>query len=263
MNNARRLTQTLALAALLAACATSPTGRNQLLLMSPSQMDQMGATAYGQIKEQQTLSQDTAARGYVECVTSALTAEVKGGQWEVNLFADPSANAFALPGGKIGVNEGLLKVAESQDQLAAVIGHEIGHVLAQHSNERMSIQFATQTGSQLLYAASGEPTPEKQLLFAALGVGAQLGLQLPFSRKHESESDLIGLELMAKAGFKPGESVALWQNMAKNSAGSPPEWLSTHPAHGTRIEDLRDALPRVLPLYEKARAAGKRPACKK
>lgn len=258
-----RFIRTVLLVALVTACSTSPTGRNQLLLMPPDQMRQMGATAYQQIKEKQTLSKDGQARHYVECVTAALTAEVDGGQWEVNLFQDSSANAFALPGGKIGVNEGLLKVAETPDQLAAVIGHEIGHVLSQHSNERMSIQFATQTGSQLLYAAAGEPTPEKQLLFAALGVGTQLGLQLPFSRKHESESDLIGLELMAKAGFDPRESVALWQNMASNSAGAPPEWLSTHPAHDTRIKDLKNALPEALPLYKKARAAGKQPDCRR
>ncbi|EDY85421.1 peptidase M48, Ste24p [gamma proteobacterium HTCC5015] len=226
-------------------------------------MQQMGATSYQQIKQSRTLSNNARDQRYVRCVASAITDAMGGGNWEVNLFADDTANAFALPGGKIGVHTGLLDVAQTPDQLAAVLGHEVGHVIAHHSNERMSIQFATQTGGQLLQALSGEPSPEKQLLFAALGIGAQVGVQLPFSRKHESESDLIGLELMAKAGFDPRASVTLWQNMAKQGGEKPPEFLSTHPSNETRIQELSQNMNKALPLYRKAKQSGETPNCQR
>ncbi len=133
------------LAGSLAACATSPLGRQQFLLLPADQMDEMGVTAYSQMKDEKPLSSSQQQTAYVSCVTTAITSTLEGSQqWEVNLFQDDSANAFALPGGKIGVNTGLLKVANNQSQLATVIGHEIGHVQAQHSNERMSLQYATE-----------------------------------------------------------------------------------------------------------------------
>lgn len=253
----------LAVAALIGACATSPLGRNQLILLPAAQMDQMGITAYQQMKSEQPLNQDGVTNNYVLCVANALLAAMdnNAGNWEVNVFMDDSANAFALPGGKIGVNSGLLKVARSQDQLAAVIGHEIGHVMAQHSNERMSIQYATQTGMQMLQALSGDASPEKQQLFALLGLGSQVGIALPFSRKHEAEADLIGLQLMAKAGFDPRQSVTLWQNMAAANGSGGLEFLSTHPANDTRINGLQANMGEALALYEQARNAGRVPRC--
>lgn len=253
----------LATAALIGACATSPLGRNQLILLPAAQMDQMGITAYQQMKSEQPLSQDGVTNNYVLCVANTLLTSMDNnpGNWEVNVFVDDSANAFALPGGKIGVNSGLLKVARSQDQLAAVIGHEIGHVIAQHSNERMSIQYATQTGMQMLQALSGEASPEKQQLFALLGLGSQVGIALPFSRKHEAEADLIGLQLMAKAGFDPRQSVTLWQNMAAANGSGGLEFLSTHPANNTRINGLQANMGEALALYEQARKAGRVPRC--
>ncbi|AFT70521.1 Peptidase, M48 family [Alloalcanivorax dieselolei B5] len=247
----------------LTACATSPLGRSQFLLMPADQMDQMGVAAYDQMKTEQKISTNSKQKRYVQCVADAVTAESGSGeQWEVTLFDDPAANAFALPGGKIGVYTGLLKVAKTQDQLAAVLGHEVGHVLAQHSNERMSIQYATETGTQLLAALAGDSGgAAQQGLMAALGLGTQVGVTLPFSRKHESEADIIGLQMMARAGFDPRQSVELWKNMAAASNGSPPELLSTHPSSGTRIEDLEASMPEALPLYQQARAAGKRPNC--
>lgn len=254
---------TVLLSLLLLACTESPLGRKQLLLMPESQMAQMGATAYSEMKTQQAVVTDAQAVSYVRCVTAAITTSLGGnGSWEVNLFRDDSANAFALPGGKIGVNTGLLKVAETPDQLAAVIGHEIGHVMAQHGNERMSIQMATQTGMQLMKTLSGEPSEEKQMLFGLLGLGAQFGVTLPYSRAHESEADLIGLKLMAAAGFDPRASVTLWQNMAHASGGAPPEFLSTHPSSQTRIEALRANMAQALPIYEKAKAGGRTPDCR-
>ena len=248
--------------AALAACATSPLGRHQLVLMPDAQMDQMGVAAYQEMKGTQKLSQNSAENTYVRCVANAITSALpKSGNWEVNVFVDDSANAFALPGGKIGVNSGLLKVAQTPDQLAAVLGHEVGHVMAKHSNERMSIQFATQTGMQLVQAVSGEATPEKQQLFGLLGLGSQVGITLPFSRKHEAEADLIGLELMAKAGFDPRQSVELWKNMARANSGEPPEFLSTHPANSTRIKGLEANMNNAVAIYNKAKQAGRNPSC--
>lgn len=250
------------LAGSLAACATSPLGRQQFLLLPADQMDEMGVTAYSQMKDEKPLSSSQQQTAYVRCVTTAITATLDGSQqWEVNLFQDDSANAFALPGGKIGVNTGLLKVANNQSQLATVIGHEIGHVQAQHSNERMSLQYATQSGMQVLGALAGEDSATKQGVLAALGVGAEYGLALPFSRKHEAEADIIGLQLMAQAGFDPRQSVSLWQNMNAANGNEPPEFMSTHPSNSTRIDGLQARIPEVMPLYNQAKAAGRNPQC--
>ncbi|MBF5055503.1 hypothetical protein Y5W_00797 [Alcanivorax sp. 521-1] len=247
---------------LLAACATSPLGRQQFLLLPAAEMDQMGVQAYSEMKQEQPTVSGTKEARYVQCVANAITAVVDSDQqWEVTVFKDDSANAFALPGGKIGVHTGLLKVAKNQDQLAAVIGHEVGHVIAQHSNERMSIQYATQTGTQLVAALAGGDSAEKQTLMGLLGVGAQYGVQLPFSRKHEAEADVVGLQLMAEAGFNPEQSVDLWRNMAAAGGSAPPELLSTHPSNETRIQGLQARLPEVRPIYQQARAAGRTPNC--
>lgn len=250
--------------ALLVACATSPLGRHQLILLPDSQMDQMGISAYQQLKTDQKISEIGTDNNYVRCVANAITKTLNGNSsWEVNVFIDPSANAFALPGGKIGVNSGLLDVAQTPDQLAAVLGHEVGHVMAKHGNERMSIQYATQSGMQMIQAIAGEPTPEKQQLFGLLGLGSQVGIALPFSRKHESEADLIGLQLMAKAGFDPRQSVDLWENMAKAGGGGQPEFLSTHPSNSTRIENLNANMAEANRLYQKAKGSGHNPQCRR
>lgn len=248
-------------AVVLLACATSPTGRSTIKLFSAGEMDKMGAAAYLQTKKDTPISQDRKANAYVSCVANSMT-RIVGGDWEVTVFQDDSANAFALPGGKIGVHTGLLDVAETPGQLAAVVGHEIGHVLAEHSNERMSGNTLAGLGMELTAIALGAAGVERQReAMALLGLGAQFGVLLPFSRAHESEADIMGLELMAKAGFDPRESVKLWQNMASHGGGSPPEFMSTHPSHSTRISDLNAGIPNVLPEYEAARAAGRRPNC--
>lgn len=250
------------ISALMSGCATSPLGRNQLMLVSDSQMNQMGVATYQQIKQDTPITKDHAEQRYVQCITDALTATLEHQQhWEVNVFADDSANAFALPGGKIGVHTGLLNVAKNADQLAAVIGHEIGHVLARHSNERMSLQMATQSGVVLLGQVGGDDTQEKQMITTALGLGAQYGINLPFSRKHEAEADIIGLRIMAAAGFNPQQSIALWQNMAAANGASPPEFFSTHPSNKTRIDGLSARIPEFMPLYQQARASGHTPHC--
>lgn len=246
----------------LVACATSPTGRRQLQLFPADQMDEMGVTAFAEMKEQLPQTTDAAEQRYVECVADAITAILpEQRDWEVRVFKDDSANAFALPGGKIGVHTGLLQVATTQSQLAAVIGHEIGHVLAQHSNERMSTTFATNAGLQIVGALAGADSQGKQLAMAALGLGAQFGVLLPFSRTQESESDQIGLELTAKAGFDPTEAVTLWENMMRSQGDGPPEFLSTHPSGPSRIEQLQRLMPDAMKLYQQARAAGRKPEC--
>lgn len=252
--------------ALLAACATSPTGRNQLLLISDSEVGQMGAAAFDQMKNELPVAKNTGLTRYVSCVGDSILATLPGQEgrdWEIVVFEDDSANAFALPGKKIGVHSGLLKVAVNADQLATVIGHEIGHVQARHSAERVSLQYAAQTGQQLAGVLLGEAGPQRDTLMGMLGLGAQYGLVLPYGRVQESEADVLGLRLMAQAGYDPRESIALWRNMSSASKGQqPPEFLSTHPSHETRIQDLEKNMGDAVAAYQRARASGLRPNCK-
>lgn len=228
----------------------------------------MGIAAFQQLKQNTPMSRDSDVNGYVSCVAEGLIGAIDGSetsrpeQWEISVFADEQVNAFALPGGKIGVYEGLLSVAENQDQLATVVAHEIAHVLARHSNERISTQYATSTGLDLASVLAGQNTPARRSLFGLLGLGAQVGVLLPFSRKQETEADLLGLELMARAGFDPQQSVQLWQNMNAASKGAPPEFLSTHPSGESRIRALQQYMPNVLPLVRQARTSGARPDCR-
>jgi predicted Zn-dependent protease len=250
------------------ACSTSPLGRKQLMLVPESQVDQMGAEAFQQLKGKESVDTHPGNSSYVHCIVDPLILSAKtksyGDQlpdhWEVVVFKNDAVNAFALPGGKIGVYTGILKVAKTDAQLAAVIGHEIGHVIAHHGAERMSQQAGTQLG----LAALGHITrdnPHRDLLLGALGIGAQFGILLPYGRTQESESDLIGLDLMASAGFDPRESVELWKNMVIASGGKgPPEFLSTHPATENRIQALQKHIPEALILYDKTRVV-KRPVC--
>lgn len=241
-------------AALVAACTTSPTGRTQLKLVSDAEMAQMGATAFQQLKQKEPLSKDGKSNSYVQCVANAITRET-GGTWEVQVFDSKEVNAFALPGGKIGVYTGLLKVAANQDQLGAVIGHEVAHVLAGHSAARVSNQMAAQLGVALGSAATGV-SPDM------IGMGANLLLLLPYGRGDETEADVLGMDLMARAGFDPRQAPALWVNMGKASGGNaPPEFMSTHPSNESRIRELNNRLPKSLPIYEQARAQGKTPRC--
>ena len=249
----------------LTACTQSKrTGRNQLTMMSANEMDQMGVKAFTDLKNSKPISKSSKYNGFVTCIARPLTQQV-GGSWEVVVFEDETLNAFALPGNKIGVHTGLIKLVDNQDQLAAVIGHEIGHVLEQHSNERMSQEAAVTQGIGVVSAVVGTPQSALgQVGMSALGIGAQYGILLPYSRTHESEADLIGLDMMAKAGFDPRQSLVLWQKMAQASAGQQmPEFLSTHPADSTRIADLSKKLPSALGQYQQARASGKHPNCSK
>lgn len=258
-----------------AGCATSPTGRRQLQLMPEDQMSAMGTEAFTQLKQESKISNDARINGMVRCVADSIVAAIppdlakKAGvpndKWEVVVFERDDANAFALPGGKIGVHTGMLKIAKTPDQLAAVMGHEVSHVLAEHGNERVSQSIATESGLALAaaLAASSDPAKQerRQMLMGLIGLGAQVGILLPFSRTQESESDKLGLDIMARAGFNPQEAVQLWKNMDAAGGGQPPEFLSTHPSHGTRISDLNARMGAATALYEEAQRGGKKPSC--
>jgi len=260
----RPLVAALAAGLLCAACATSPLGRSQLKLFSDDQLAGMGRQSFDQVKEEKEISPDAARNAYVSCVATALIEELPApwnSGWEVVIFQDDSANAFAVPGRRIGVHSGILEVARTPDQLAAILGHEISHVLAHHGNERMSQVLAAQAGLVAASAMTDSSTPAGRATLAALGLGAQFGVLLPFSRTHESEADLMGLDLMAQAGFDPEQAVTLWYNMAEASGGQPPEWMPSHPAHGSRIQELEARMPRALRLFDAARQSGRDPDC--
>lgn len=249
-------------ACLLSACATSPTGRTQLVFMPDAQVNQMGLQAFDDLKKQKPVSNNPQYSQFVSCVAEAITHET-GGRWEVVVFEDNTLNAFALPGNKIGVHSGMVKLVDNQDQLAAVIGHEVGHVLAKHSNERLSQEFAVSQGIALVQAVTTPQTTLGQTAIGLLGIGAQYGVILPYSRLHESEADIIGLDLMAKAGFDPRQSISLWQKMEQAGNGQPAEFLSTHPSHGTRIQELQKHMPQAMQYRQQALAIGKQPHCSK
>ncbi len=259
---------TIIMTLLAAACATSPTGRTQFIAVPDSQMNQMGITAFDKMKTSDKLSRDAKKLGTARCVVDSLVAQLPANfpryAWEVQVFQDDNPNAFALPGGKVGVNTGMWKVAKNQDQLAAVIGHEIGHVIARHGAERVSQQLAAGVTMEAVGAYSGARTsPENtKMILSGLGLGAQLGVLLPFSRTHESEADVIGQEMMARAGFDPQAAVALWQNMLQaSSGGRTPQILSTHPDPQNRIRILGERAPSLRSQYEVARSQGKAPSC--
>ena len=249
---------------LLGACSTSSSGRNQIMLYSNDQLEKMGATSFEDMKKEIKISQDPATNQFVQCVADAITKNVPEsahkGAWEVVVFDSPQINAFALPGGKIGVYTGILNVTENQDQLGAIMGHEVGHVIEHHSNERLSSNQVAQGGLALAGAALAIKGSKNQgLLLAGLGLGVQYGVLMPYGRTHESEADIVGQDLMAISGFDPSASIKLWQNMAKNSQSSPPEFMSTHPSNSTRIEDLTEHLP----VSQKLMVGTKRPNCVK
>jgi predicted Zn-dependent protease len=235
-------------------------------MTSVSQEIQMGAQAYSQVKSDPKvkLSQDPREIEPVKRVASHIieaakrskyAEEAKQFQWEVTVIKDDKTmNAFALPGGKIAVYTGIFPVAKTEAGLAAVLGHEVTHALARHGAERMSQGQLTNAALQVIGAAAGASGVNPLLsqgAMAALGAGAQVGVLLPFSRKHESEADYIGILLAADAGYDPRESVHLWERMEQLSGGGgPSEFLSTHPGHETRIEQLQKWMPEAMGIYQ-------------
>lgn len=260
----------LVCALLLSACATttSSTGRKQYVgAVSQQQLDQLGTQAFDQMKGQKPLTQDGKQSAYLSCVVDAIVRELppqwRQGGWQEAVFVDKNPNAFALPGGKVGVYTGIFDVARNQDQLAAVVGHEIGHVIERHHDERVTRQMGASGVVQLLGVIAGAKYGDSGSQLATQGGSllAQGGFLLPGTREQETEADVVGQRLMAQAGFDPRQAVDLWQNMLGASGSRPPEWLSTHPDPRSRIGELRKRAETLMPTYEQARAAGRKPAC--
>lgn len=261
------------LATQLASCATttndsvSGVKRSQLLLLPASYVSNMSSQAYTQTlseaQKKQTLNADKNQLERVRRISNRLISQVgifradaSKWKWEVNVERNDQLNAYCMPGGKIMVYSGLIeKLNATDDELAAVIGHEIAHALREHGRERMSQAYVQQFGLQALAAivTKGTSTAVGNASMQAAGLGSQLFFALPNSREQERESDRIGLELAARAGYNPDAAVSLWQKMEAQGGSKPPEFLSTHPASENRITELRALAPKVRPLYEAAR----------
>jgi metalloendopeptidase OMA1, mitochondrial len=247
----------------LTGCATAPeTGRSQLLLVDSAQETKLGLQAFQDIKAKTPISRDPKKNAELQSVGQriARVAKLPNARWEFVLFDDPKqANAFALPGGKVGIYTGILPVTQNEAGLATVIGHEIAHAAARHGAERMSQSLAVQVGGGVLSAAlgaSGYGGVSRDVAMQAYGLGTQVGVLLPYSRTQELEADRIGLLYMARAGFDPREAVAFWQRFQAHNtkrAGGTPEFLSTHPLDNNRIAKLKELLPEALAEYERAK----------
>lgn len=259
----------LATSALVAGCATttSPTGRTQRVgAVSQEQLNQLGAQAFAQAKQSMPQSTNAQQTRYVRCVVDAVVRELPAnaqGGWEFALFSDNSPNAFALPGGKVGVNTGIFTVAKNQDQLAAVIAHEIGHVVSNHHDERITRQVGTQTALGVVGALLGSRYGQgaANTVSQVGGAAAQGLILLPNNRTQESEADVVGQQLMARAGFDPRQAVNLWQNMIAASSSRAPEFLSTHPDPRARLSELDARAGSLVPVYQQARSSGRTPNC--
>ena len=249
----------------LPGCETNPyTHRSQFLLMPTGYMNEMGAAQYGEVLQDPkvVLSKDpkeiepvkrVAARIIEAAKRSKYAQAAQEFKWEVTVIKDDATkNAWALPGGKIAVYTGIFPMAKNEAGLAAIMGHEVVHALAQHGGERMSQGLVAQLGmtaAAIVLSTQGTNPALGELAMQAMGIGVQAGVLLPFSRKHESEADYIGVLLAADAGYDPREAIHIWERMAASSQGAPPEFLSTHPAHETRIADLTSWMPEALEIY--------------
>jgi len=250
-------TFTLAIGLLLTGCLTVPeTGRRQVMLISSQQEMQLGFSAFQQVKKETPASRDPAITAMVQRVGRriAAVAELPGAQWEFVVFDSKEANAFCLPGGKVGIYTGILPITKDEAGLATVIGHEIAHAVARHGAERMSEGLLLQTGGGLLGAGLANSDPRTRVLvLTAYGLGAKVGRELPHSRAQESEADRIGLIYMARAGYDPEAAVAFWQrfgdhNRQQGGAGTP-EFLRTHPLDTVRVQQLQQWMPEAKANY--------------
>ena len=251
---------------MLFSCTTVPlTERKGLQLVPESQLLSMSFDQYSALLKKSKLSNDREEVKMVRRVGKGIAraseevmgdygraSEIKKYRWEFNLIEDDkTVNAFCMPGGKVGVYTGILPVAQDENGLAVVMGHEVAHAIAKHGNERMSQGLMAQFGAVALSVAlSSHPGATSDIFMQAYGLGANVGVLLPYSRLHESEADRIGLILMAKAGYDPREAVPFWQRMNKKGGGRPPEFLSTHPAPETRIKQLQTLIPEAMQYYK-------------
>ncbi len=261
-----------ATAALVAACGSTTQGgavganRSQILIVSEAMMDEQAKLAYAETLQKassaRTLNINTAQTARVKNIASRLIAQTGHFRqdalrwdWQVNVIQEKTINAWCMPGGKIAVYSGIIDTLRlTDDELAAVIGHEISHALREHSREQASANALQNLGISAISQVAGLGDVGSTVVNTA----AKYALSLPFSRNHETEADLMGLELMARAGYNPQAAVSVWQKMSAASGGSVPQFMSTHPSHATRIADLQAAMPKVLPLYQNAARGGAR-----
>jgi predicted Zn-dependent protease len=253
---------------LVSACATSPTGRHQLMIVSEDSAIAASKEAYVEMlrpyAEEGKIDNDPALKKRVNIITGRLIAqatkmrpETRNWEWSIKIIDDPeTVNAWAMAGGKMALYSGLIeKIKPSDDELAQVLGHEIAHALAKHSAEKMSVAMASSIGVM----AVGVATKGEGLALSGAALAAALAVQKPNSRAAESEADRIGIELAAKAGYDPRAAITLWQKMAKVGGKGPPEFLSTHPAPENREKTLASLVPQMMPYYQQK---GDRPVYK-
>ena len=250
----------------LHACASvAVTGRKQLSLVSNAEIIPMVNQQYAEIIHKGPLSTNQEQTQMVKRVgariqkavedymaNKGLSSELNGFQWEFNLIDDPkTVNAWCMPGGKVAFYTGIMPICKDETGIAVVMGHEVAHAIANHGRERMSQQMLAQYGLGTLSALMGQnPTAGKDLLMQAVGAGTNIGM-LKFSREHESEADHIGLIFMAMAGYDPNEAPKFWERMTETGGSEPPEFLSTHPSHASRIKDLKGWIPEAMQYYKK------------
>jgi len=262
----RQLAFLLSLSFFLFSCASVPvTGRQGLHLVPDSELTTMSYQEYNNVLKKSKLSTDMTKVSMVRRVGQSIAtaseqlldergqgADIRNYKWEFNLIEDDkTVNAWCMPGGKIAVYTGLLPIAQDENGLAVVMGHEVAHAIAKHGNERMSQGLLTQFGAiGLSLALAGNPGVTSNIFMQAYGAGTQVGFLLPYSRIHESEADHIGLILMAKAGYDPRGAIVLWQRMNAKGGSRPPEFLSTHPAPESRIRNIESLIPEAMQVYK-------------
>ncbi len=255
------------LGVVLPACTTvSGTGRSQFNVMSPASERELGASAYSEMLNSPQVKLLTSGPDYdrVQRIGTRIDAAsgrlhpkaIEGFEWEWSVIDDPNTvNAWALPGGKSAVYTGMLRMAQSDDELAVVMGHEAAHAIARHGGERMSTDMLMQTTLQGAQWAVGSLDPTTQAaVVAALGAGSEYGVVLPWGRMQESEADEIGLFIAADAGYDPRAAIPLWERMGASGGDKPPEFMSTHPSEETRVERLTALMPQAMQVYEAAKA---------
>jgi len=247
-------------------CYKAPvTGRSQFIILTQSQENEMGVTAFNDVLKNEQISNNQSYNSAVTRVGQRIAAvsDTQNYEWDFKVIEDnEQINAFALPGGKVAVYTGILPVAQTDAGLATVMAHEVAHVAARHGGERVSTGILAQLGAVGVGAAMGGSDPYVyEAVMQAYGLGANVGVLLPFGRSQESEADRIGLVYMAKAGYDPREAVAFWQRMdeAVKGKSQPPEFLSTHPGYGTRIRNLQQWLPEAMTYYNSSSKAPNTP----
>ena len=251
---------------LFQACSLVPlTGRRQLSLVSDADMLSTSFVQYDQFLKENKMSTNTAQTNEVKQVgrriqnavttyfaRNKMSQDLNGFAWEFNLIESKEANAWCMPGGKVMVYSGILPLAQNETGLAVVMGHEIAHAVAKHSNERMSQALVAQLGGQALaQALKQKPQQTQQIWMTLFGVGVQVGAVLPYNRLQESEADHLGLIFMAMAGYDPNASIEFWQRMSQNAGTKPPEFLSTHPSDENRIQKIKSEIPEAMKYYKK------------